>query len=145
MKRERGTERERRPGRIEPSRMTQLQFEIKYVELIFVTAKLTICNFQSFACKTAIKNLYKAIFRIRIFCIEAKINQFLEEHLTWYRVILKKVSFGVFRIILVSKKEKKSCYRKQRQRGIFHQAFMIFGHGQNHQNQILKRSYQPKE
>ena len=61
-----------------------------------------------------------------------------------YRVILKKVLFGIFRTILVSKKEKKIYYRKQRQRAICEQVFMIFGHCQNHQNWTFKRSYQPK-
>ena len=52
----------------------------------------------------------------------------------WYWVILKKVSFGVFRTILVSKEEKNFYYKKQRQRAISEQVFIKFGHGQNHQN-----------
>ena len=51
-----------------------------------------------------------------------------------YRVIVKKVSFGIFRIILISKEEKKNYYRKQRQNAFSVQVFMKFGHRQNHQN-----------
>ena len=63
-----------------------------------------------------------------------------------YWVIFKKVSFGVFKIILVSKDEKNFTivYRWQRQRAIFEQVYMIFGRCQNHQNQTFKRPYQPK-
>ena len=50
-----------------------------------------------------------------------------------YRVILKKVSFGIFSTILVLKKEK-NYYKKQRQRAISEPVNMIFGHSQNHQN-----------
>ena len=34
--------------------------------------------------KTAIKNLFRTVIRIEIFCTEAEINQFFNEHLTWY-------------------------------------------------------------
>ena len=51
-----------------------------------------------------------------------------------YRVILKKVIFGIFRTFLASKEEKKFYYRKQRQRAISEQVLMTFGQCQNHQN-----------
>ena len=59
-----------------------------------------------------------------------------------YRVILKNFSFGIFRIILVSKEEKKYTIEKQRQRAISEQVFMIFGQCQNHQNWTFKKPYQ---
>ena len=49
-----------------------------------------------------------------------------------YRVILKKVSLGILRIIMISKEEKKIYYGKQRQRAISEQVFVIFDHC--HQN-----------
>ena len=49
-----------------------------------------------------------------------------------YRVILKKVSSDIFRIIFL--KKKKSYHRKQRQSTISEQVFIIFAHCQNHQN-----------
>ena len=53
--------------------------------------------------------------------------------ITSYRVILKKVSFGILRIIFVSKERKYfTLDRKQRQRPMSVQILMIFG--QNHQN-----------
>ena len=53
-------------------------------------------------------NLFRTILRKEIICTEAEINRFFKEHLTWYRMILKKVSFGIFRIILVSNEENNS-------------------------------------
>ena len=47
-----------------------------------------------------------------------------------YRVFLKKVSFDIFRIILVSK-EGKNFTIEIKDNG---QVFMIFDHCQNHQN-----------
>ena len=61
-------------------------------------------------------------------------NVFAKKIYPQHRVILKNVSFGIFRIILVSKGEKKFHYRKQRQRAISEQVSMIFGRCQNHQN-----------
>ena len=54
---------------------------------------------------------------------------------TKYRVILKKVSLGIFRTILVIGEEKNFTI-KSKDKGLSKQVFMIFGHGQrqNHQN-----------
>ena len=57
-----------------------------------------------------------------------------------YRVILKKVSFCIFTIILISKEEK-NYYRKQTQRAISDQVCIIFGHCLNHQNKTFERPY----
>ena len=66
--------------------------------------------------------------------IIVSISQFEYFSHTWYRVILKKVLFDIYRTFLDSKKEKKICYGKQRQRAISEQVSMIFGQCQNHQN-----------
>ena len=51
-----------------------------------------------------------------------------------YRVIFKKVSFGIVLIFLIFEEEKKFNHGKQRQSATSEQVFMIFGHAQNHQN-----------
>ena len=73
-----------------------------------------VCSFSVFDKSTLKKNLLK-----NTICYDNR-----------YRVILKKVSFGIFRTILVSKAEKIFTIK----RAISEQVFMIFGHGQNHQN-----------
>ena len=57
----------------------------------------------------------------------------METYSFWYRVILKKVSFGNFRVILVSKGEKTFTMKSR------DKVFMIFGHSQNHQNWTFRR------
>ena len=50
--------------------------------------------------------------------------------LSWYRVIFEKVSFGIFIFLEASwfpRKKKISLYRKQRQRAISDQVFMMSG------------------
>ena len=51
---------------------------------MFFTAKPTIGHFCSFAYKNCNKNLFKTVFRIKIFCKEAVENRFHKEQLTWY-------------------------------------------------------------
>ena len=64
--------------------------------------------------------------------IETKMPRDWEQR---YRVILKKVSFGIFGTILVSKEEKiLTTKSKDYIWAISEQVFMIFGHGQNHPN-----------
>ena len=48
-----------------------------------------------------------------------------------YRVILKKVSFGIFRVILVSMEEKRFAIESQ-DKAISEHDFKIFGNCQNH-------------
>ena len=38
--------------------------------------------------KTAIKGLFRTVFRIKIFYTEAEINRFFEEQLTWYTLYM---------------------------------------------------------
>ena len=67
----------------------------------------------------------------RDFCGLIERDAKLSADLIRYRVILKKVSFGSFRIILVSKGQKE-YYSKQRQSAI--SILYLFGHCQNPQN-----------
>ena len=66
--------------------------------------------------------------------MQEKMKMTLQKVWYKYRVILKKVSFGIFRIILISKEGKKIYYGKQRQNAIFEQVSVIVDHCQNHQN-----------
>ena len=69
--------------------------------------------------------------------------QLMEHGIGWF---LKRFHLVFFESSWFPKaKKKKIHYRKQRQRAISEQVFMIFGHCQNPQNQTLKRPYLPKE
>ena len=59
-------------------------------------------------------------------------------------MILKKVSFGIFTIVLVPKAEKNS-QKNERLNAITEQAFMTFGHCPKHQILTCKRPNQPKK
>ena len=58
---------------------------------------------------------------------------FFKSDLSQYRVILKKVSFGIFGIIVFSKEER-ILLQKAKAKCYLWASFMIFGHCQNHQN-----------
>ena len=91
---------------------------------------LSVSKFISACAKQSVNEYYQSV--------NESISKLVNESACLYRVILKKVSFGIFLIILVYNKEKKIYCKMQRQRAITEQVFMIFGHGQNHQNGHLQ-------